>query len=32
MSCHDTPAYGHVISTVKMDCDQCHNKTWDHLY
>ena len=32
MGCHDAPAYGHVISTVKMDCRQCHNDTWDHLF
>lgn len=31
MSCHDA-TYGSVISTVKMDCRQCHNDTWDHLY
>lgn len=31
MSCHDA-TYGHVISTVKMDCRQCHNDTWDHLF
>ena len=31
MTCHDA-TYGHVISTVKMDCRQCHNDTWDHLF
>jgi hypothetical protein len=31
MTCHDK-AYGHVIPSVKMDCRQCHNDTWDHLY
>jgi hypothetical protein len=31
MTCHDT-AYGHVASSVKMDCRHCHNDTWDHLY
>jgi hypothetical protein len=32
LSCHDSTTYRHVISSVKMDCNQCHNKTWDHLY
>lgn len=31
MTCHDA-TYGHVISTMKMDCRQCHNDTWDHLW
>lgn len=31
MSCHDT-LYGHVLSSTKMDCRQCHNDTWDHLW
>lgn len=32
MSCHNSTSMSNVVSTVKMDCRQCHNKTWDHLY
>jgi hypothetical protein len=31
MTCHDK-AYGHVAHSMKMDCRQCHNDTWDHLW
>jgi hypothetical protein len=32
MGCHDSTLQANVLSTTKMDCRQCHNKTWDHLY
>jgi hypothetical protein len=31
LSCHDT-AYGHVLSSTKMDCRQCHDDSFDHLW
>jgi hypothetical protein len=31
MTCHDKTD-GNVIPSVKMDCRQCHNDTWDHLW
>lgn len=32
MTCHDATALGHVHSTNKMDCKQCHDDNWDHLW
>lgn len=31
LGCHDG-AIGDVISSVKMDCQQCHKENFDHLY
>lgn len=31
LGCHDG-ALPNVVSTVKMDCQQCHTEHWDHLY
>jgi hypothetical protein len=31
MSCHSS-AIGNVQSGVKMECQQCHEEDWDHLY
>jgi hypothetical protein len=31
MTCHDK-THGNVVPSVKMDCRQCHNDTWDHLW
>lgn len=32
MTCHDATAQGQVLSSVKMDCKQCHDDNWDHLW
>lgn len=32
MTCHDQTAQGQVLSGVKMDCKQCHDDNWDHLW
>lgn len=32
MTCHGSAAHNHVIPSMKMDCRQCHNDTWDHLW
>jgi hypothetical protein len=31
MSCHSS-VIGNVQSGVKMDCEQCHQDNWEHLY
>lgn len=31
LGCHDS-ALSNVVSSVKMDCQQCHTESWDHLY
>lgn len=32
LGCHNTAAVNNVVSSVKMDCQQCHTEDWEHWW